>query len=438
MIVPARWLPRFRAAAAALPALGERESWPRERIEAWQLERLHALWSRAIRDVPHYARLAREAGLPARFDDLDAFSRSVPVLDKRAVRERPADFLTRGAGPGSWHRTSGSTGSPARFFWPPDAHRELLQARYRWLQSWDVDFLDRAVFVMPPDAGGPSSSVRRALRVAGDRLRGRRWIWSARLGVDDLARMLDSLAGFEPVWLYGYASPIQLLALEAERRGMRLPSLRLAVLTSEVVPPALAADVERGLGVPAVAEYGATECPVIAVEGRDRQLRVREDMVLVETLAREDGRHEIVITVLANSAFPLVRYAIGDVVERPLGKPDRGFAVLDRVAGREDDFLRTRTGALLDPSPVEAVLERRPAVRRFRVHQSHDGSVEVKVEVVVGRALDAHGVALEIERLLDGWPVVVRVVDAIEPGARGKRRAVTSDFPDQPVDSPVR
>ena len=64
----------------------------------------------------------------------------------------------------------------------------------------------------------------------------------------------------------------------------------------------------------------------------------------METVPREDGRFDLVVTVLGNASFPLLRYAIGDVTDEPLGMPSTGFAILSNVAGRHDDLVISRTG----------------------------------------------------------------------------------------------
>src|SRR5262249_29122711 len=136
---------------------------------------------------------------------------------------------------------------------------------------------------------------------------------------------------------------------EAEAGHFRCDSLKLCCLSAEPAYPHIVATVERAFGGPAVAEYGATECPLIASEGPDRTFRIREDMVLVDTRPPPDRRHEVLMTVLANPSFPLLRYAIGDVTDAPLEYPERGFAVMKNVAGRENEIVVTGTGRFLHP-----------------------------------------------------------------------------------------
>src|SRR5437660_1239299 len=92
-----RFLPRFRQAYRELAVLQARENWPRTDIEAWQLDRLNAVWQHAVVHVPHYRQLAREVGLPPRFASLDDYRASVPVLPKLLVQTQPKAFLSETA-----------------------------------------------------------------------------------------------------------------------------------------------------------------------------------------------------------------------------------------------------------------------------------------------------------------------------------------------------
>jgi phenylacetate-coenzyme A ligase PaaK-like adenylate-forming protein len=183
-------------------------------------------------------------------------------------------------------------------------------------------------------------------------------------------------------------------------------------------------------------EYGSVECGLIAAEWPDRTLRVREDVTLVETLPRRDGRCDIIVTVLNNPSFPLIRYTIGDITDAPLELPTRGFAILGHVAGRKDDFVLSGSGRYLDSTLFYGFFEHHKAIRGFQVHQHSDGAIAAAIEVHGGAtALDIAALERHLEELVDGYPVKLKVVDAIPLTAAGKSRVVVSDL--DLVDGPV-
>jgi phenylacetate-CoA ligase len=428
-----RLLPRFRKAYRALEDLAARERWSRGEIEAWQLERLNAVWRHATAHVPHYRRLRDQRDLPDRFASLDEFTAAVPLLPRSTIKEDPRAFLSERAGRGDWHVSSGSTGSPTGFYWAHASHLEALRRQYRMLAAWGVDIFDRKVMLWGNGAAhtpGLAGVLARLRRRVEDRLRNRLRLSAYHLDPASLRADLEQIARFRPVALYAYTTAAHLLAQEAEREGFRCDSLKLCTLSAEPAFPHLRATVERGLRVRTAVEYGATECPLIAGEGPDRALRVSEDMLIVETLPDDSGRHKIVLTVLCNPSFPLIRYEIGDLTDAPLEVPARGFAVLNNVVGRRNEILLSRTGRVLHPLRFDFLFgfDLAEAVRRYRIHQGPDGAVSVAVEASRPIApQNALRLKRELDDLLEGYPVTVDIVSALPQSAR-KHSWTTSEL----------
>lgn len=425
----ARHLPRFRRARRELARLAEHERQPRAIIERDQLERLNRLWDHARLHTTWYAALARERRLPPRFDSLEQFAAVMPLLDKATVRQCPDDLRSRLTGPGRWHTTSGSTGTPMRFYFGHATHQRLMRYQYRFRQMWGIDLFD-PVAIMMGGASARGRSARLKLAVM-DRMRHR-----LRLTVDDLSPrtlqgLLHRVAAFRPRAIYGYARAIELLSREAAIRGLGLPSLKAVIVTSEPISPAGLQVVASAWRTPVLVEYGATECPVIAHDWPDGSFRVRDDAVLLETLPLADGRHELALTVLDQLDFPLLRYRIGDVTTRSIVRPAQGFAILGPIGGRSDDLLVSSKGRIIHPSEVDALFEALPAgaIRCYRVHQRRDGSIEATLEP--GSRHDPsqlERIRHELASLTDGRSVTTRSVQAIERTAAGKLRTVSSDL----------
>jgi phenylacetate-CoA ligase len=358
----------------------------------------------------------------------------MPILPKDTVRARPRDFLSAQATPGKWLQTSGSTGNPMRFFWGADAHREMLRGRYRFFAMWGHDIFDRMVFLWGLGHGsapGWRGRFARCQQNVEDSLRNRLRLPAYKMGHEDLGRHLRRIAAFRPKSIYALSRAAYLLALEAEERKFRCDSLKFVTLTGEPAYPHMIQAIERAFGVPAIMEYGSTECGFVAGQWHDRTLRIREDMVLPETIPGSDGRYDIVLTVLTNPSFPLIRYAIEDNADAPLERPERGFAILGNIAGRNDDLVRTGCGGYLHPCRIDAFFEFEyfRYVRGYRVHQRADGSLTLTLEL---RDPSATAELPNLERrfreLVGGQPVTLEIVDSIPQTLSGKHRLVTSEL----------
>jgi len=297
---------------------------------------------------------------------------------------------------------------------------------------WGVDILDRQVFLWGHGgsfAPGFSGLVDRCRRPLEDWLRSRLRLSAYRMGPQDLKTYVKKIQDFQPAAIYGYSTAMYLLAREAAAMGFECDSLKLAIMSGEPAYPQFIEEVQRAFDVPAVAEYGATECGFIAGHGPDGTLRVREDIVLVETPRRSDGLFDIVITVLCNPSFPLIRYAIEDVSETPLESPGKGFAILGGIGGRSNDLVVSRTGRFVHSIGIKHVFEHRSDVRRFQAYQQADGQLRVSLETTEhSSSFDPRDAERKLTELLEGYPATVTTVDRIPSTLAGKHRWVISEL----------
>jgi len=428
-----RYLPRFRRAYQALPVLAAREGWSRAEIEAYQLDRLNSIWKKAVVHVPHYRWLARQFHLPDRFVSLEEYQAVMPILPKASVRANPGHFLSTLYCSGSWRCTSGSSGEKTHIFWPVSAQEETLQAKYRFLDQWGLDVFERTAFLWGRGnaaASGLRNRLEILLQPIQDWLRNRIRLSPLRVGREDLQRYLTRIRAFGPSSLYSYSMAAYLLALEAQEADFECPNLKLIMVTAEPAPQSIVEVIQGAFHVPVAIEYGSSEIGFMAGVGPDKTLRVREDVVLIETVQREDGRYEIVVSNLINSAFPLLRYALGDVCDRPLNRPERGFAILPDVAGRANDLIISRTGRLLRINLFDELMSLARKVRRWSLQQHADGGLTVWVELSSPEDFDQARLEQGLTELVDGFPVNLQVVDQLAASASGKHRWVRSELAD--------
>jgi phenylacetate-CoA ligase len=101
--------------------------------------------------------------------------------------------------------------------------------------------------------------------------------------------------------------------------------------------------------------YGCEEVGLIACQcERHEGLHVNGDGVYVEILrygrpAAPGEPGSVVVTDLRNRAMPLIRYQVGDVANWA-GRAcscGRGFPLLERIEGREADYVTTAAGELI-------------------------------------------------------------------------------------------
>jgi phenylacetate-CoA ligase len=433
-----QWLPKFRQAARDLQNLREREDWSRAQIEAMQIERLNDVWAHAVRHVPYYRELARRNGIPERFQTLSQFVESVPLLSRNTVRENVQQFLSEQAGHGGWIRTGGSTGLPTPCYWGRESRQRMLRTKYRHFDMWDVGIFDRVAVLWGHGASfAPGLSGRLArLRIPiEDKLRNRLRLSVYHLGSSDLRQYLRQIERFRPAAIQAYSTAAYMLAQEALETGFHCSSLKLVVVTAEPAYTHMVEAIEKAFQVPCAIEYGSSECGFLAGETPERTLRTRDDAAFLETLPGHNGKFDIVVTGLINRAFPLIRYAIGDVTDAPLNRPETGFGILENVLGRANDVLVCRSGRVLHPSFLQSAVDMSlPGVRSYRAHQNRDGHVNVQLELDNNRRPVATATfKRRFEEQLGGYTVNISIVDKIPTSPAGKHRWVFSDMDRKPT-----
>ncbi len=124
-------------------------------------------------------------------------------------------------------------------------------------------------------------------------------------------------------YINGYTSSIVLFAKYLQQKNIVLkticPTLKVCVVTSEMLFDEDKILLEKQFGVPLVNEYGASELDLIAFQNRDGEWQVNSETLFVEILDDENNvlpygnAGRVVITSLFNKAHPFIRYDIGDI-----------------------------------------------------------------------------------------------------------------------------
>jgi phenylacetate-CoA ligase len=136
--------------------------------------------------------------------------------------------------------------------------------------------------------------------------------------------------------------------------------------------------------------YGSRDCGSMACECARGGFHVFENRVVLEIVddqaqpvpLGQPGR--ILVTLLGNHGFPLIRYEIGDIgrystVDCACGIPTR---TLSAIEGRDIEFLVTSTGGYISPiyfRHLIGVVHNPGVIRQFQIVQHSKEDVELKL-----------------------------------------------------------
>ncbi|AKC83210.1 coenzyme F390 synthetase [Verrucomicrobia bacterium IMCC26134] len=164
-------------------------------------------------------------------------------------------------------------------------------------------------------------------------------------------RILGELQAVKPEIIEGEPIYLSLLARAALRRGIKVPSVRVVILTYGKASLQHSRRIAEAFPAAQVDLYGSTEAGYIFVgEAFEDDSRVIDENVFVE-LAPFRGLPDVFqlyVTTRDRQAMPLLRYHAGDVVRRL----PTGF----RVLGREGGLHFRADGSVVSPTEVDAAL----------------------------------------------------------------------------------
>jgi len=276
---------------------------------------------------------------------------ALPFLTKRELQEA-ADALVSERRPRRVTRktTGGSTGQAVTLLKDREATAREMAASWLGYGWWGVRIGDRAVRFW----GQPFTRQRRLRFVAADLAMHRIRFSAFAFDSADLRAYWRRCLRFRPDYLYGYVSMLDAFAchlLDAGIDGRQL-GLKLVVTTAEVLSEPQRAHLRAAFGCPVQNEYGCGEVGPIAYECPSGALHLMTGHLFVELVGPGDRAvgpgesGEVVVTDLANRATSLVRYRLGDFAVAGSGPCScgRGFPTLQRIWGREYDFVETRDG----------------------------------------------------------------------------------------------
>ncbi|PHR13732.1 MAG: AMP-binding protein [Aequorivita sp.] len=285
------------------------------------------------------------------------------------------------------NKTSGSSGNPIRFAKDKYSHAMTWAYHMERFGWYSIDFnssLQARYYGIPLDT--VENKTVRLKDFLADR---------HRFSINDLSeKALDEMLKvykrkpFE--YINGYTSSIVLFAKYLKEKKIILknvcPTLKVCIVTSEMLFEDDRILLEEQLGIPVVNEYGCSEAGVIAFTNPKGQWEVDSKTLFVEILDEtdkplpwgEEGR--IVITSLHNKAHPFIRYEIGDYgalsVKSTFKKP-----ILKTLVGRTNDFAILPSGKKAAGMTfyviTKKIMEESGNIQEFKVVQSKIDTFEI-------------------------------------------------------------
>jgi phenylacetate-CoA ligase len=236
----------------------------------------------------------------------------------------------------------------------------------------------------------------------------------------ELQRMADEITAWSPQFLD--LDPVHgvWFALFCERKGIRFPSVRFVICSYEFVSIVHRRILRRVFGVPVFNLYGSTETGHVLMENEAGEMKPSYDTAHLEVVdADASGIGSLLVTTLSNDYMPLLRYRIGDYVQRN----ERSYGTDYTVHGRIRDALIAADGARVTTWQVDQCFVGVEGIVHYQLRQTPQNGFQLRYISESGRANNktlSEAVA-KLESLL-GATVSVETVPTLLPEASGKFR----------------
>ena len=315
---------------------------------------------------------------------------TVPVMSKSDLQQPLSQILSKDFNEKNVYidKTSGASGNPFYFAKDKFAHAltwAQIINRFSW---YDIDFnssKQARFYGIPLDKKGYYKE--RLKDFLANRYRFSVFDLSATAFENNLKKFKSTKFNY----INGYTSPIVQFAKYLKRKQVVLkticPSLKVCMVTSEMLFEDDRILLETQFGIPVVNEYGASELDLIAFENPKKQWQVNSETLYVEVLDEhnnvlpygETGR--LVITSLFNKALPFIRYDIGDVGALSKDSTLR-LPILDKLEGRTNDIAilpsGKRAAGLTFYYITKSIIEGDGNVKEFVIEQLEPNHFKVK------------------------------------------------------------
>ena len=409
--------------------------WNKEALAQLRLSRLREFLTHAQRHVPYYKKLFSEISFDPKLINSITDLSHVPLLTKSKIRTHLEELKADNAQDLARFNTGGSSGEPLIFYIGKKRISHDVAAKWRATRWWDVDIGDREIVLWGSPIELNAQSRTRAFR---DKLLRTKLLPAFEMSAQKLDGFLEEIRFTRPKMLFGYPSSLAHLARYAQSNNIRIDDLgiKVAFVTSERLYNDQREQIETLFGCKVANGYGGRDAGFIAHECPAGGMHITAEDIIVE-IVDEQGNPlppgtsgEVVVTHLATSDFPFIRYRTGDVaiLDDQMCSCGRGLPLIKELQGRTTDFIVASDGTLMHGLALIYVVRDLPGVQQFKIIQ--DSIHATRILLVTDSSFKDSFIASiksdVMRRLGNNVRVDVEIVPHIAKEASGKYRYVIS------------
>ena len=270
----------------------------------------------------------------------------IPIMTKKDVQLSLTKKLSRGFTSKNVYinKTSGSSGNPILFAKDKFSHSLVWANIIRRFGWFDIDFNHsyQARFY-----GIPLNKIELFKLRCKDFFANRYRLNIYDLSDEGIKKIIRKFENKKFDYINGYTSSLVMVAKYLKKNNLKLniicPSLKVCVVTSEMLFDEDKLLLETQFGIPITNEYGASEIEILAFQNAQNEWLLNTETTFIEIvddygkILPNGNEGRIIVTSLYNLANPFIRYEVGDYgVIAKNSTPKK--TILKKLIGRTNDF----------------------------------------------------------------------------------------------------
>ena len=402
-----------------------------------QEKQLRHMINFAYQNVPYYHKVFNELKLSP--DDINKIEdlRKLPILNKEIIKQNWEDFKPVNLSKISYYNnsTGGSTGTPLKYRLSKYDRFFNGALLYRGWGYGGYELGDKMVFLAGSslDVGTKTSIFTKAHEIT----RNLKKLSSFDMDSNDTLKYVDIMNSFQPKFLRGYATSIDMLSKYIEVNDLEIHRPSAIFTASEKLHPHVRKNIENAFDCDVYDNYGLNDGGVSAFECEEHTgLHIDTERSIMEIIDEsglqiENGIGNIVATSLHNYAMPFIRYDTGDMGElvEDVCTCGRGSKLLNEIIGRSTDILLTPEGKSVHGWFFLYILwEYCTGIKEYQVVQHKINEIVIKIvkeEEFDEKQLDK--IREIIREKSEGWNVKFEFVDKINRTKAGKYKFIINN-----------
>ncbi|MBR6938453.1 MAG: phenylacetate--CoA ligase family protein [Prevotella sp.] len=336
----------------------------RDRNEKLFLKLFHLAYTKS----PFYNQLYQKAGI--QLEDIQKLEdiKKLPIITKDLIREKPESLLTCKKWRLISNHTSGTTGTPLTIYenWALIWKARAYYAYYRKLCGFTY--------------GEPLVSLRGSLSKKNIsmylHISNTLFLSSYNINEKTIKQYWEKIEAHKPKAIEGYPSTLYNLAIHIKDQGLRC-NIPLCFTSSETLFDYQRELIQQVFNTQIYDHYGLTERSIALCENFDHNGYFEQPGYSINEYLKEG----VITTSLINSAFPLIRYKINDIIDVE-DNYDMAFSskrtIINSIKGRSNQYLIGKDGTRYSGG-LTYIIKELDNIKNAQLVQREKGKLDINI-----------------------------------------------------------